>query len=86
MMSPVTRVSKPRVKQSTMTFWLYLRFTLSDRDVAELLAERGLDISHETFRHWVLKLGPTFARTPRRPRPSVLVTDKLPSDGAADGS
>jgi hypothetical protein len=30
--------------------WLYLRFTLSYRDVEELLAERGLDISYETVR------------------------------------
>ena len=28
--------------------WLYLRFTLSYRDVEELLAERGLDVSYET--------------------------------------
>jgi hypothetical protein len=34
--------------------WLYLRFTLSYRDVEELLAERGLDISYETVRRWVL--------------------------------
>ena len=33
--------------------WLYLRFTLSYRDVEELLAERGLDISYETVRRWV---------------------------------
>ena len=52
--------------------WLYLRFTLSYRDVEELLAERGLDISYETMRRWVLKLGPTIARRlrQRRPRPS----------------
>ena len=30
--------------------WLHLRFTLSYRDVEELLAERGLDISYETVR------------------------------------
>ena len=30
--------------------WLYLRFTLSFRDVEELLAERGIDVSHETIR------------------------------------
>ena len=35
--------------------WLYLRFILSYRDVEELLAERGLDISYETVRRWVLK-------------------------------
>ena len=34
--------------------WLYLRFTLSYRDVEELLAERGLDVSYETVRRWVL--------------------------------
>jgi transposase-like protein len=38
--------------------WLYLRFTLSYRDVEDLLAERGLDISYETVRNWVLKFGP----------------------------
>jgi putative transposase len=49
--------------------WLYLRFTLSYR---ELLAERGLDISYETVRSWVLKFGPAIARALRRyrPRPS----------------
>ena len=51
--------------------WLYLRFTLSYRDVEELLAERGLDLSYETIRRWVLKFGPLLARRlrPRRPRP-----------------
>ena len=52
--------------------WLYLGFTLSYRDVEELLAERGLDISYETVRRWVLKFGPAIARRlrQRRPRPS----------------
>ena len=52
--------------------WLCLRFTLSYRDVEELLAERGLDISYETVRRWVLKFGPAIARRlrQRRPRPS----------------
>src|ERR1700681_56451 len=51
--------------------WLYLRFTLSYRDVEELLAERGLDVSYETVRSWVLKFGPMMARRlrQRRPRP-----------------
>jgi transposase-like protein len=43
--------------------WLYLRFTLSYRDVEELLAERGLDLSYETVRRWVLKFGSLFARS-----------------------
>ena len=48
--------------------WLYLRFTLSYRDVEELLAERGLDISYETVRRWVLKFGPAIARRLRQRR------------------
>src|SRR6516225_10472846 len=48
--------------------WLYLRFTLSYRDVEELLADRGLDISYETVRRWVLKFGPAIARRLRRRR------------------
>src|ERR1700688_581335 len=52
--------------------WLYLRFTLSYRDVEELLAERGLEVSYESVRRWVLKFGPVIARNlrRRRPRPS----------------
>ena len=37
--------------------WLYFVFSLSFRDVEDLLAERGLDISYETVRRWVLKFG-----------------------------
>src|SRR6267143_360163 len=38
--------------------WLYLRFTLSYRDVEDLLVERGPEVSYETVRRWVLKFGP----------------------------
>ena len=43
------------------------------RDVEDLLAERGLDVSYETVRRWVLKFGPLFARElrHRRPRPTA---------------
>jgi putative transposase len=62
--------SPPEIIQHAI--WLYLRFTLSYRDVEELLAERGLDVSYETVRRWVLKFGPAIARRlrQRRPRPS----------------
>src|SRR5260370_5440711 len=49
--------------------WLYLRFTLSYRDVEDLLAERGLDLSYETVRRWVRKFGPRFARELRKRHP-----------------
>jgi putative transposase len=35
---------------------LYLRFTLSYRDVEDLLAERGLDVSYETVRRWGIEI------------------------------
>jgi transposase-like protein len=52
--------------------WLYFRFTLSFRDVEDLLAERGLDISYESIRYWVLKFGAEYARkiNHKRPRPN----------------
>src|ERR671939_353204 len=52
--------------------WLYLRFALSYRDVEDLLAERGIDVSYETVRRWVGKFGPVFARRLRQahPKPS----------------
>jgi putative transposase len=52
--------------------WLYFRFTLSLRDVEELLAERGIDVSYETIRCWTLKFAPKIARNLKgfRPRPS----------------
>src|SRR6202041_1100798 len=44
------------------------RFPLSYRDGEDLLAERGLDVSYESVRRWVLKFGPLFARELRRRR------------------
>jgi putative transposase len=38
--------------------WLYFRFHLSFRDVQDLLAERGVVVSHETIRQWCTKFGP----------------------------
>ncbi len=52
------------------TVWLYARFTLSYRDIEEMLAERGVDVSYETVRRWFLKFGPGIAANLRRLRPS----------------
>jgi len=51
--------------------WLYLRFTLSYRDVEDLLAERGLIVSNESIRRWVLKFGPIIAKNLRAIRPKA---------------
>ena len=50
--------------------WLYFRFTLSFRDVEELLAQRGIDLSYETIRCWTIKFGPQIARNLKRRRPA----------------
>src|SRR5438046_9683751 len=51
--------------------WLYFRFPLGLRMVEELLAARGIIVSHETIRQWALKFGQAFANQIRRrlPRP-----------------
>src|SRR5262245_37819604 len=41
--------------------WLYYRFALSHRDVEELLAERGVQVSYEAIRLWCWKFGATIA-------------------------
>ncbi len=46
--------------------WLYFRFSLGYRDVEDLLAERGIDVSYETIRRWVLKFGTTYSRNLRK--------------------
>src|SRR5271165_3885836 len=54
--------------------WLYLRFTLSYRDVEDLFAERGIAISYETVRRWVNHFGPIIAAElrKRRPKPHTI--------------
>ena len=51
--------------------WLYFRFALSYRDVEDMLAARGIDVSYETVRRWALKFGSIIARKLRQgpPRP-----------------
>jgi putative transposase len=49
--------------------WLYYRFSLSYRDVEELMAERGVPLSHEAVRYWCRKFGQTYANALRRQRP-----------------
>ena len=48
--------------------WLYYRFSLSLRDVEELLAERGARVTYETIRAWCARFGPSYAAGLRRRR------------------
>ena len=77
--------------------WLYYRFTLSFRDIEELLAQRSIEVSYETIRCWTLKFGPVIAANLRRhrgggfcspgelscqfPRPQLAVRARIPKRG-----
>jgi putative transposase len=61
--------------------WLYFRFHLSFRDVQDLLAERGIIVSHEAIRQWCTKFGASFAAGLRRRR--VRTGDKWHLDEVA---
>jgi hypothetical protein len=63
-----TRATVAR-KGSSVTLSLYLRFTLSLRDVEELLAARGIVVTYETVRQWAVKFGQAFANEVRRRQP-----------------
>jgi len=47
---------------------MYVRFPLSLLNVEDLLLERGIDICHETVRHWVDRFGTHFAHQLRKRR------------------
>ena len=46
--------------------WLYYRFNLSFRDIEDLLAERGIDVSYESIRLWCNKFGPKYVKRLKR--------------------
>jgi DDE domain len=58
--------AKDQIQQA---IWLCLRFTLSFRDVEDLLAERGIMVSYETVRRWLNHFGPMVAADLRKRRP-----------------
>jgi hypothetical protein len=67
--------------------WLYFRFALIYRDVEDIFAERGIDVSYETVCRWALKFGAIIARKLRRgwPRPDGGgISTKCSSPSTAD--
>jgi putative transposase len=48
--------------------WLYHRFSLSFREIEEMMLARGITVSHETIRQWCAKFGQTYANSLRRRR------------------
>src|SRR5918995_47173 len=57
------------VEVISQAVWLYFRFPLGLRMVEEMLAARGIVVSHETIRQWALKFGQEFANRIRRRLP-----------------
>jgi putative transposase len=55
----------------SLAVWLYFRFPLSLRMVEEMLAARGIEVSHETVRRWAEKFGREFANRIRRRTPRL---------------
>ncbi|WP_040449036.1 IS6 family transposase, partial [Ktedonobacter racemifer] len=49
--------------------WLYFRFSLSFRDIEEIMAERGVALTYETIRQWCLKFGQMYAHELKRRHP-----------------
>ena len=70
-LSDLSRLKGFRFPRAVIDYavWAYHRFALSLRDVEDLLAARGIKVSHETVRDWVVRFGPQFAAKVRRDRP-----------------
>ncbi|MBB3571030.1 transposase-like protein [Rhizobium sp. BK491] len=54
------------VKIIAHAVWLYYRFPLSLRDVEDLLAARGIEVSFQTVSEWAAKFGLKFSHQLRR--------------------
>ena len=57
---------------SHASIWLYHRFSLSFRDVEDLLAQRGITVTYETIRQWCQRFGLDYARRLRRRRGALV--------------
>ena len=64
--------------------WLYFRFTQSLRDVEEVLAQRGVEVSYETVRMLTIKFGPLIAANLRRRRSSHPASASSQGVGGCD--
>src|SRR5215472_17251514 len=65
-MSNLFRYFNSSPEMIRLVVMMYVRYPLSLRNVEALLAERGIDICHETVRYWWNRFGPTFAAAIRK--------------------
>lgn len=68
MSKPAARYARHRYPPEIISnaVWLYPRFSLSFRDVEDLLAQRGVEVSYESIRRWCMKFGPDYAALAKR--------------------
>jgi putative transposase len=68
MKHPATQYKRHRFPPEIIQYavWLYYRFNLSQRDIEDLLARRGILVTHESTRFWCNKFGPHYAHRLRR--------------------
>ena len=57
----LSQLCRPPLPGLSYAVWLYFRFPLSLRHVDEILAARGVVVSHETVRQWGLNFGQSIA-------------------------
>jgi len=69
--SPAPPYRRHRFPKEVISYavWLYFRFPLSLRMVEEMLAARGVEVTHETMRQWAEKFGREYAAALRRRAP-----------------
>jgi transposase-like protein len=65
------------LKSSAQTVWLYHRFTLSFRDIEELLAARGIVVSYETIRQWCKKYGSIYCNQIKKSHSGLIELETL---------
>jgi putative transposase len=78
MKHPATQYKRHRFPPEIIQYavWLYSRFNLSHRDIEDLLARRGILVTHESIRFWCNKFGPHYAhRLHRRHRCAPQLPD-----------
>ncbi|EFH85100.1 IS6 family transposase [Ktedonobacter racemifer] len=69
--APVYKGFRFPVEIISHCIWLYFRFSLSFRDIEELMGQRGIVLTYETIRQWCLKFGQTYANELKRRRPKT---------------
>ena len=68
MSRPISLYKRHRFPSEIIQYsvWLYYRFNLSYRDIEDLLAERGIEVSYESIRLWCNKFGPQYVKRLKR--------------------